>query len=107
MVEWFFFDRIDAKAGAAAIGIEDHLTVAVFSNKAKPLIARAEVAMSRAELAENFLRCVVETGPPLRRDRPIFRRDYSPKWCTVGGVSVLFGLWASHSLIWGYGSQTT
>ncbi len=56
MIERFFFDRIDAKAGAAAIGIEDHLTVAVLANKAKALISRAEVAMSRAELAENFLR---------------------------------------------------
>ena len=56
MVERFFFDRIDAKTGAAAIGIEDHLAVAVLANEAKALIAGAEVTMSRAELAENFLR---------------------------------------------------
>jgi hypothetical protein len=51
MIKRFLFDGVDAKTGAATVGIEDHLSVAIFANEAKAFIARVEVAVSRTELA--------------------------------------------------------
>ena len=68
VIERFLFDGVDAEAGTTAVGIEDHLSVAIFADEAKAFIAGVEVAVSRAELAEDFLGLWVERGPPLSGD---------------------------------------
>lgn len=55
MIKRFFFDGVDTEACASAVGIENHLAIAIFANEAKAFITWIEVAMSGAQLAENFL----------------------------------------------------
>ena len=66
MIERFFLDRVDTKSSTASVGIENHLSIAVFADEAETFIAWVEVAMAWAELAKNFIGGrIFESRPPL------------------------------------------
>lgn len=70
VIEWFFFDRIDAKAAAFAICREYHLLVDVLSDKAEATLSFAELAGAWAEIALNLPlvdRLPVPSGIGVRR----------------------------------------
>ena len=48
MIEGFLFDRIDAKTGAFAVGVENHLAVFDLANKAEASILLLQTALSGA-----------------------------------------------------------
>jgi hypothetical protein len=68
MIKWFFLDGVDTESGASTVSTQDHLAISIFANEAEAFIARVEVAMARAELAEDFLGSVFECRPPLSSD---------------------------------------
>src|SRR5262249_24312250 len=51
MVERLFLDRVDAKAGRAAIGREHHLIAAADAHEAEPALALVQLAVTRADVA--------------------------------------------------------
>ena len=63
MVQRLLFDRIDAEAGAAAVGGRDHLTVEILPHEAEASLAGKQAATAGAEVAlEAF--GVVGVAPP-------------------------------------------
>ena len=51
MVERFFFDGIDAKAGGAAIGRQNDLVVLTHTDKAESPLAVMQAAIARTDVA--------------------------------------------------------
>ncbi|MCH9023123.1 MAG: hypothetical protein IID32_10225 [Planctomycetes bacterium] len=51
MVERFFFDGIDAKAGRAAIGCQDDLVVLTHTDKAESPLAVMQATIARTDVA--------------------------------------------------------
>ncbi len=55
MIQWFFFNRIDTKTCAQAVGREHHFVALVFAHEAKTAIALFQLARSRAKVAKDAL----------------------------------------------------
>ena len=66
MTQRFLFDRIDAEAGAAAVGGRDHPPIAIFADEAEAALAILEQAAARTKFAEQPL-SVVGIAPPAGR----------------------------------------
>ena len=52
MIQRLFFNRIDAKSGAAAVGRGNHPPLAVLADEAEPAVLLAQRAMPRAKIAD-------------------------------------------------------
>ena len=64
MIERFFFDRIDAKASASTVRVENHLIPFDLADKAKAAISFFHCALTRAQIAHNTI-CANVPMPPL------------------------------------------
>jgi hypothetical protein len=78
LVERLFFDRINAKSRAFSIRGKDHLAVAVFADEAKTAVARPQMAITGAKVADDPLRVGSIVVPPAAKAR------------TVGQLAVLW-----------------
>ena len=61
MVERFFLDRVDAEAGGAAVGGQDHLAAYILAHEAQAALALVQLAVARAQVALDA--AVVERVP--------------------------------------------
>ena len=53
MIQWLLLDRVDAEAGTAAIGGQQHLPVTVFTDKTEAAVALPEIALAGTEVTDN------------------------------------------------------
>jgi len=68
VVERLLLDRVDAEAGAPAVGRQHHLAAEVLADEAEAAVAGLEVALARAEVADDP---PVLRMPPAARQRPV------------------------------------
>ena len=66
MVERFFFDRVNTEASAAAIRGQQHLPVAVFTDKAETTVSFSQVALARTEVTDDPPGCFTFMPPATR-----------------------------------------
>ena len=74
MVERLFFDRVNAKAGAAAIGRQHHLVATSHADKTQSALSFMQAAVARAQIA--LQSAVVQPVPPGCR---VLRADFLPR----------------------------
>src|SRR5262245_3163911 len=70
LIQWLLLNRVNAKAGAAAIGRKDHLAVTIFAYEAEAAIAGPQMAVARAKIADNAA-CFGIVVPPAAKTRAV------------------------------------
>src|SRR5206468_10583777 len=63
VIERLLLDRVDAEAGAPAVGRQDHFAVDVLADEAKAAVARLEATLPRAKVADDPARLRVVVPP--------------------------------------------
>src|SRR5207248_9047834 len=87
LVERLFLDRVDTKAGAFAIGREDHLAVAVFADEAKAAVAGPQMTVARTEITDDPLGIGRVLMPPAAEARAIGQPAACGRGCNGNGHS--------------------
>src|SRR3989338_172864 len=92
MIEWFFFDGVDAKSTRAPISCKYNLVVFVCTNKTKPPLTNAQLTFSGAHITPNA--AIIKRMPVLSWKRFILHSNRFARYRPLSLIAnSIVGFW--------------